>query len=105
MNTMKYQARGHVYGYYWGGGAGAYPSKLIQADTIEELRERINDGIEKGWLDSGMGYESLIGAIIYITRIETMQHEGKEWHTKDESVEFFGNLTDDQKEFLENCLF
>lgn len=101
---MKYQARGYVYGYYWGGGAGAYPSKLIQADTIEELREKIEDGIEKGWLDSGMGYESLIGAIMYITCTEIMIIDGKDWFHKDESLEFFGKLSDQQCDILENIL-
>lgn len=104
MNTVKFKASGFVYGYYWGGGEGAYKAEDVEALTLEELEDRINDGIKKGWLDSGMGYESLIGAVMYVTRIETRIFKGREWHNEEENTGFYGNLTECQIEFLENVL-
>jgi hypothetical protein len=98
---IKYQAKGHVLGNMWGGGSGAYPTIKFQTDTKEELLKQANEALNDGSLDSGMGFESLIGAILDITAITTIDFEGKEFTNEEMESEFIGTLTDVQIEHLE----
>ena len=100
-----YKATGIVYGNYWGGGSGGYQAKKYQADTLKELRKEINAGVKNGTIDSGMGYQDVLGAIMDIETIETITENGKEYKNSSFESEFFGDLTPEQEEFLENCLF
>lgn len=99
-----YNARGFCLGNYWGGGAGSYPTKNYKSDNLEGLRTMIKNAIDDGSIDSGMGFESMIGAAIAITKIitTTLTVDGKQLEFKHEStnIEYFGNLNDDQTEFL-----
>ena len=52
-----------------------------------------------------MGYESLIGAIMDITTITTVTIDGKDYINEETETEDFGNLNQEQSEFLERALF
>lgn len=100
MKKTEYIAKGLVYGKLWGGGTGAYPSEVVQAKTLKTLEKKILKGIETGALDSGMGYEELIGAIMNITKITTIEQNGEEYHKKDNELKFYGTLSEKEKNFL-----
>ena len=99
-----YTSTGLVHGNYWGGGEGAYSATKLSADTKEELIELAKKVIEDGSLDSGMGYESLIGALLDITEYETVELNGKEFVHKTHILEFVGELTPEQQNFLMECI-
>jgi hypothetical protein len=95
---FTYSAKGYVYGKLWGGGAGSYKSKSLEGfDSKESLMIKAKEMLDDGSLDGGMGYEYLIGAILYI---ETTDEE-----IEDIDVEFIGDLTKEQRTFLWECYF
>jgi hypothetical protein len=100
MKNQTYKSTGIVLGNYWGGGAGSYQARKFEADTKEELLKQANKALKDGSLDSGMGYESLIGALIEIEMIETVLIDGKEYSRSEFESTFIGNLTGDQEDFL-----
>jgi hypothetical protein len=104
METIKYKSTGVVFGNYWRGGKGAYPAREIKADSREELLEQAKKGLD-GSLDSGMGYESLIGALIEICKITTIAIDGKHFTNKEYETEFIGDLTEEEEDFLLECNF
>lgn len=97
---VSYKSTGYVLGNYWGGGTGAYPSKVLTADSKEELLEKAKKSLSDGSLDSGMGYESLIGAVLNIVQTTTVEIDGKDFHNEETHVEIIGELSDDEEEFL-----
>lgn len=103
--TVKYKASGIVLGNYWGGGKGGYKAERVFADTKEELIDKINEGIKDGSLDSGMGYESLIGAIMDITTITTIIYQGKKFKNEETDIEVFGSMTSEETQFLEDTFY
>ncbi len=105
METVKFTSTGIVLGNYWGGGSGAYKSVELFADTKEELLEVATAKLNNGDLDSGMGYESLIGALLNITKKTTIMHKGKPFTNEETETEFIGDLTDSQINFLMECDF
>ena len=76
--TKQFKSSGFVYGNLWGGGRGAYPARKITAHTLEALTAEIDKGIKDGSLDSGMGYESLMGGVFDIETVTTATIKGKE---------------------------
>jgi hypothetical protein len=101
---IKFTAKGYVLGNYWGGGQGAYPTIRFTANTKEELLEQANQALHNGSLDSGMGYESLIGAVLEIKCITKIKIDDDEFFKHDYEEEFIGELNDEQVEFLSECL-
>ena len=102
---VKYVAKGLVYGLLWGGGEGTYPSRTIVSSSMSDLTEKIMKGIDDGSLDSGMGYQRLIGAIMQIKTETTVVTDGKDFVNKSYTTEFFGDLSENQQEFLEGQMF
>ena len=101
---VKFTAKGQVLGNYWGGGSGAYPTIKFTGATKEEILEKANAALNDGSMDSGMGYESLIGAILVVKETTKIVVDEKEF-TNDEYEEIsIGKLNDEQLQFLENCL-
>lgn len=99
---QRFEASGFVLGFLWGGGEGTYPAKKIKADTREELLNKaINMLVDKS-LDSGMGFESLKGALIDIKTIETITIAGKDYENENIETVLLGKLTQEDIEFLEN---
>lgn len=95
-----YKAKGFVYGNYWGGGKGAYKSEELEGSSIKEVDTQVKEGIKDGSLDSGMGYESLAGAIMKITKMTTVIIDGKPYVNKEYETKVYGNLTDEEEDFL-----
>ena len=100
---ITYKAKGFVLGNYWGGGTGAYPIIELTADTKDELLEKAKVALEDGSIDSGMGYESLIGAILDITVTTSIELEGDNYFNEKFEFDTVGELTDEQYEFLQEC--
>ena len=99
----KFRSTGYVLGNFWGGGSGAYPTIKLSADTHEELIKQATDALNDGSLDSGMGYESLIGALLTIETIKTVEVDGEEFTRSEFETELIGNLTEQQQDFLIEC--
>ena len=100
--TVKYKSRGLVFGNYWGGGRGAYSAEKLSADTKEELIKEATKGLD-GSLDAGMGFESLIGALLVITKITSITRGGKTFTNEEIEEEFIGKLTEEDQDFLIEC--
>lgn len=93
---------GFVYGNYWGGGEGAYAATIMESKTYEEAIEKANKALADGSLDSGMGFESLIGAALRVTTTTFIIFNKKRYSHNDTKLVFIGNLTPKQKHFLRN---
>lgn len=103
--TITYKASGIVLGNYWGGGQGSYAAETLTADTLLELEQQILDGIKDGSLDSGMGYESLIGALMNIETIETRVIDDKTFIATENEHNCYGDLSEEQHDFLLECIY
>ena len=97
---FSYDSTGLVFGNLWGGAKGSYPARQLTAETLEDLIAQANEGLD-GSLDSGMGFERLLGAVLFITKKTTITMNEKSFCNK-ESLEpvFIGELTDEEKDFL-----
>jgi hypothetical protein len=104
-NEEFFTAKGLVFGYGWGGGGYAYQSEEIRAATMEELTKIINDKIEDKTIDSGFGFRSVLGAIMEIKIIKRVcaLSDGAVYENKSSEIIFYGNLNEEQKEFLYSC--
>jgi hypothetical protein len=100
-----YTSTGLVFGNYWGGGQGAYKAENLEAQSKEELISKAEEMIKNGSLDSGMGYESLLGAILNITETEVITKNGKEYRHEESETEMIGDLTENQQDFLMDGLY
>jgi hypothetical protein len=96
----SYRITGKVFGNFWGGGKGAYKSEELMGTNLKALLKKANELLKDGGLDSGMGFESLIGALLNIEETETIKVKGKEYQRKEYSTEFIGELTEEQRDFL-----
>lgn len=102
--TENFESEGLVYGNLWGGGQGAYKAKKLKANTREELLEQALKGLD-GSLDGGMGFESLIGALLEIKKITTIVVKGKTFTNEEIENAFIGDLTEEQQEFLQDTIY
>lgn len=105
MDTqIRYEATGNVLGNLWGGGQGGYSASPVNGNTLEELLTKAEDMLADGSLDSGMGFESLIGALLKVSTITTVIIDGKEFTNTEIETYFIGDLSEKEIEFLEECL-
>ena len=95
-----YDAKGYLIGNLWGGGQGAYPTIRWGEMSKEALIRQGNKYLEDGTLDSGMGFESLVGAIASVTITTTKIINGEEYIHTDYDEIMIGNLNDDQINLL-----
>jgi hypothetical protein len=100
-----YKATGLVLGNYWGGGKGSYEARPLRNDDREALLKEAHELLKTGGLDNGMGYESLIGALLDIETITFAEIDGKTFTHADNELVFIGDLTEEQQEFLERVYF
>ena len=103
-DKIIYYARGLVIGSCWGGGKVGYSARNLQNRSKKELIKEINNRIEDGSLDSGMGFEEVLGALLMITKRTSKIIKGKEYVNKEYEESFFGNLNDREKEFLKESI-
>lgn len=102
----SYSAKGYVVGNHWGGkDKGAYPSEEVKAETLEELKTKIEKGICDGSLDSGFGFQNLIGAYMCVTTHRTIEVEEFLFENTSCDYEFYGQLTESDVEFLSSLNF
>jgi hypothetical protein len=99
----SYRSEGFVLGNYWGGGQGAYPCTKFESDNLDDLIKQNELALKSGSLDSGMGYESLIGARLWIVTISKIMYEGQEYINTEYDDQFIGELTSDEQDFLLDC--
>lgn len=97
---ITYKATGIVLGNCWGGGVCGYAAHEIRATNRASLVQQIENGIENGSLDSGMDFESLIGALMVIDEIDSRKIDGKAFIAHGYEDEFFGDITPEQEEML-----
>jgi len=97
---VKWSAKGYCYGNYWGGGKGAYRARNFVSSSKEDLIDQINKAVADGSIDSGMGYESIIGAIMEIRRYTTIEIDGDEYNNNHTDIEMFGDLSESDQDFL-----
>lgn len=102
----KYNATGLVLGNFWGGGKGTYPSKkLSNYKSIDDLIKDAEKMLKNGSLDSGMGYESLIGAGLIIEEFNIIKYNDEEFYNSHNSELFIGDMNEKEKHFLEEQLY
>jgi len=83
----SYVAEGYVYGKLWGGGNAFYPAlKLGPHNTLKELKKEVTQLLKEGLLDSGMGFEKLIGTKMHVTKITCITVDGESYY-RNESIE------------------
>lgn len=102
---VTYKASGIVLGNCWGGGIGSYVAREIKAVNRASLVQQIENGIKDGSLDGGVGFESLIGALMVIDEIDSRKIDGKMFIAHDCEDEFFGDITPAQEEMLINMQY
>jgi len=101
--TEYFRATGLVYGLYWGGGRGIYSSINFYGDTVEEIELKANKALDDGSIDSGMGFESIKGALLNVVEITAIEIEGHIFTNESESELVIGELTDAEIDFLRDC--
>ena len=76
--TVFYTAVGKAIGKLWGDAMLAtYDSICYKADSLEELKKQINEGIKSQTIDSGFGFEEVVGAIMSLKIIRSIEYEGR----------------------------
>ena len=104
--TITYKATGLVLGNTWGGGRATYDTVPLQSDTKEELLAEANRLLIKNALDNGMGFESLVGAVLSVTKRTIIEVEGDEYINEKYEIEVIGTLSEDEIEWVQqNVLF
>jgi hypothetical protein len=103
--TEQVIAKGMIYGNYWGGGSGSYPSITFEGDTLEEIKLKANKALDDGSIDSGMGFESIKGALLNVVETTTTELEGHSFSNDLEYEITIGELTDSEETYLSNTLF
>lgn len=90
--TVYYTAEGIVFGNYWSGGRGYFRAHTYSAETFTAMKDGIKKDFESGALDGGMGYESLIGALMEITKHTTIVKKGIAFTNKRVSRMWLGKI-------------
>ena len=89
---------GYVFGNCWGGGTCGFKARKITGGTLKEVKAEAKRMFEDGSLDSGMGFESLNGAILE-AKIETFKRINGEVYVNTKYQNFtVGKTTEYQRE-------
>ena len=100
----KFIAKGIVAGNCWGGGVCGYATKRIEEDTEELLIKKAESMLRDGSLDSGMGFESLIGAVLDVEHVKTVEIDGEEYCNSEYNLVSIGELTEEQNDWLDEAV-
>lgn len=98
--SKTYHSSGFVLGYVWGGGKGSYGVKRFESPNKRTLLKMCREALDNNSLDNGMGFESLIGALIQIKTVTKVNLKGKLFINEEFDTEFIGKLTDNDKDSL-----
>lgn len=101
----SYRCHGFVLGNSWGGGEGAYPAEELIADTLPGIESKIEAGVDDGSLDSGMGFEKLIGALMIIETERKIIINNVAYRNTTTKRYYSKGLTPKQKWFLSHNLY
>lgn len=99
----NYKSQGLVLGNLWGGGRATYPAREVEAESFENLIAQNQKMLKSGTLDSGMGFDGLRGAVLYIRKIETKK-DGFKRESMLEPV-YVGELSDLERVELASVYF
>lgn len=99
--TVRIEAKGMVVGKLWGGGKGYYPSSKVGGTTIEEVKKKAAEKMNDGSIDSGMGFETIVGVILDPVTITYIEIEGEIYTNKnyDAGLIQIGDVTDEEIDF------
>jgi hypothetical protein len=98
--SERYVVSGVVLGHMWGGGVGSYPAKNYRGSSLSQIEEAILQSLKDGSLDSGMGFQSLKGALMSIAKIETLLIGGKEYESTEHSEKIYGDLSTEEIQWM-----
>ena len=73
---VHYNANGVVVGNLWGGGEAWYPARIYGGTNFTLMYSEIKEDFKSGALDSGMGFESLEGAMMVVVKHITIDIKG-----------------------------
>ena len=104
-NKISFVSTGRVWGNTWGGGQCGYPSKTLHSDTRKNLLNMAKKMLADGSLDSGMGYESLTGAILKIVRYETIEVDCRKYTNTETEIVKVGKMPAKAREMLTESLY
>jgi len=89
---------GIVYGNCWDGRQCGFKAREIKGGTLKEVKATANRMFENGSLDSGMGFESLTGAVLEAKILTIKIINGEEYvNTKYQTITI-GKVTEFQRE-------
>lgn len=101
----RFIGRGYVLGNCWGGGKVAYRSHELISESKESLLNVAKRKLHDGSLDSGMGFESLIAAVIEIEEEITTVIDGNVFVCTNYITEIIGDeVSEIDEEFLLSLL-
>ena len=100
---MRYLAEGDVLGLDWMGKEVVYKAAAASGKTLKELRKSVKARLKDGSLDSGFGFERLLGARMDIYKVYQRKSPIGEV-SRFFKTEFFGDLTPTQKEFIKEMM-
>ena len=101
--TKKYNAKGHVYGRTWMFNKGSYPmEQIIDLDSKEDVIEVAEQMLKDGTLDSGFGFESLLGAVLDIEEKSYLEYEGEIYTRSTYEFHTIGEIPDEVEENIVN---
>ena len=89
---ISFRAEGWVLGDLWGGGKGYYPARKYYNRKLPAMKKKIRKDFKSGALDSGMGYQRLTGALMFITRVTVKKIDGKEFKNEETTGFKLGNI-------------
>jgi len=98
--TIIYKAKGIVLGENKGGAIGAYYSKEVIADSLEELYKKIDEGIKDGSLDGGFPFCKLMGAMMIIQKIQILNDDNQTYKILSTKKYYTKGLTHSEKLYM-----
>lgn len=100
--STYYRAEGYVYGRTWEFSKGLYKARIYHNYDKEKLLEDVKNDFKSGALDSGYGFESLLGARMTIETVDIIKYNGKNYGSHEYETLVLGEYPN-QIEELDDC--
>jgi hypothetical protein len=96
---IEYKLNGYVYGKAWGDGYGFYKAIPLSGNNLRQIIANASKDLDR--LDSGMGFEAVLGAIYTPVKYETIIINNKEYTNKEilEDI-IIGNIPEKELDFF-----